>query len=108
VTPVLLATFGAVPVVTPLANLVAAPAAEAVGVYGMLASAVSGVAPVLAPILQQPSAVLVAWVTDVARAGAAVGVNLDRRGALFVLALGGAVAALWLVARNGAAAGRRQ
>ena len=55
VTPVLLATFGTVPVVTPFANLLAAPAAEAVGVYGMLASAVGGVVPPLAPVLQQPS-----------------------------------------------------
>jgi hypothetical protein len=78
VTPVLLATFGTVPVVTPLANLLAAPAAEAVGVYGMLASAVGGVVPPLAPVLQQPSAVLIAWITAVARAGAAVGSTSTR------------------------------
>ena len=88
VTPVLLATFGTVPVVTPLANLLAAPAAEAVGVYGMLASAVGGVVPALAPVLQQPSAVLIAWITAVARAGAAIGLDLDRRGALLALAVG--------------------
>ena len=93
VTPVLLATFGAVPVITPVANLLAAPAAEAVGVYGMLASAIGGVVPPLAPVLQQPSAVLIAWVTAVARGGAAVGINLDRRGAWFVLAIGCATAA---------------
>ena len=52
VTPVLLATFGSVPVVTPVANLLAAPAAEAVGVYGMLASAVGGLVPPLAPVLE--------------------------------------------------------
>ena len=107
VTPVLLATFGAVPVVTPLANLVAAPAAEAVGVYGMLSSAVSGVVPPLAPILQQPSAAFIAWVTAVARVGASVGVNLDRRGALLVLSLGGAAAAV-VVVRRGASLGRPQ
>ena len=55
VTPVLLATFGTFPLVTPVANLLAAPAAEAVGVYGLLASAVGGVAPPLAPLLQQPT-----------------------------------------------------
>ena len=87
-TPVLLATFGTVPVVTPLANLVAAPAAEALGVYGMLAGAVGGVVPALAPVLQQPSAILIAWITAVARAGAAIGVELDRRSALLVLATG--------------------
>jgi competence protein ComEC len=86
VTPVLLATFGTVPVVTPLANLLAAPAAEAVGVYGMLASAVGGLAPPLAPVLQQPTAVLIAWISAVAHAGAAVGLHLDRRSAGLALA----------------------
>jgi len=94
VTPVLLATFGTVPVVTPLANLLAAPAAEAVGVYGMLASAVGGAVPGLAPVLQTPSAALIAWVTTVARGGAGVGLELDRRGAWFALACGCAVAAV--------------
>jgi len=93
VTPVLLATFGSVPVVTPFANLLAAPAAEVVGVYGMLASAVGGLLPPLAPLLQQPSAVCIAWITAVARAGAGVGIELDRRGAWFVLAVGCAIAA---------------
>jgi competence protein ComEC len=81
VTPVLLATFGTVPLVTPVANLLAAPAAEAVGVYGMLASAAGGIAPPLAPLLQQPTAALIAWISAVARAGASVGVALDRRSA---------------------------
>jgi competence protein ComEC len=100
VTPVLLATFGKVPVVTPFANLLAAPAAEAVGVYGMLASAVGGLVPPLAPVLQQPSGVLIAWVTAVARAGAAIGINLDRRGAWFVLAVGCAIAAVIMLRRS--------
>jgi competence protein ComEC len=100
VTPVLLATFGSVPVVTPLANLLAAPAAEAVGVYGMLASAVGGVVPALAPVLQQPTAVLIAWITAVARAGSAIGLDLDRRGALLALAIGCAVAAVLVVVRR--------
>jgi competence protein ComEC len=100
VTPVLLATFGTVPVVTPFANLLAAPAAEAVGVYGMLASAVGGVMPAAAPLLQQPSAVLIAWITAVARAGAAIGLDLDRRGSLLALAVGAAFAASLLVVRR--------
>ncbi len=94
VTPVLLATFGTVPVVTPFANLLAAPAAEAVGVYGMLASAIGGMVPPLAPVLQQPSALLIAWVTTVARGGASVGLDLDRPGALFALSIGCTTAAL--------------
>jgi competence protein ComEC len=100
VTPVLLATFGTVPVVTPFANLLAAPAAEAVGVYGMLASAVGGVVPALAPVLQQPSAIFIAWITAVARTGAAVGLDLDRRGALLALTIGCALAAVLVIVRR--------
>jgi competence protein ComEC len=96
VTPVLLATFGTVPVVTPFANLLAAPAAEAVGVYGMLASALGGVVPPLAPLLQQPSGALIAWVTAVARSGAAIGIDLDRRAGLLLLTVGCAAAAVVL------------
>jgi competence protein ComEC len=94
VTPVLLATFGTVPVVTPVANLLAAPAAEAVGVYGMLASAVGGLVPPLAPVLQAPSAGLLAWVTTVARLGADVGLTVDRRTAWLLLAVTCATAAV--------------
>jgi competence protein ComEC len=102
VTPVLLATFGTVPVVTPLANLLAAPAAEAVGVYGMLAGAVGGLVPRFAPVLQVPSAVLISWVTTVARLGAAVGLEIDRRSAWLLLAVGcAATAALTLRRRRG-------
>lgn len=100
VTPVLLATFGTVPVVTPLANLLAAPAAEAVGVYGMLASAIGGVVPALAPVLQQPSAALIAWITAVARSTAAIGLDLDRRSALLALAGGCGIAAVVGAARR--------
>jgi competence protein ComEC len=91
VTPVLLAVFGTVPVVTPLANLLAAPAASVLGSYGFVASAAAGVVPALGPVLHQPSAVLVGWVSTVAELGAAVPLELDRRGALAVVA-GGAVA----------------
>ena len=69
-----------------MANLLAAPAAEAVGVYGMLASAVGGLVPPLAPVLEAPSAVLLAWVTAVARLGADVGLTVDRRTAWLLLA----------------------
>lgn len=82
VMPVLLVAFGAFPVVTPLTNLFAAPAAELLGVYGLVASAVSGVVPRAGPLLQQPTALLVTWVTLVARAGAAVPLQLDGRGLL--------------------------
>jgi competence protein ComEC len=94
VTPVLLVAFGGVPVVTPLANLAAAPAAEVLGVYGMVACTVAATARPLGPIVQLPTALLIAWVTDVARAGAAVPLRLDTRGALACVALGAAVASL--------------
>jgi hypothetical protein len=66
----------------------------------MLASAVGGVVPVAAPVLQQPSAVLIAWITAVARAGAAIGLDLDRRGSLLALAAGAAFAASLLAVRR--------
>jgi competence protein ComEC len=87
VMPVLLLEFGSFPLVTPLTNLVAAPAAELLGVYGLVASAISGVVPPLGPVMQQPTSLLVGWVTAVARTGAAVTPTLDRRGALAALAL---------------------
>lgn len=94
VLPVLLVTFGAFPLVTPLANLFAAPAAELLGVYGFVASAIAGVAPRLGPMLQQPTALLVSWVTVVARAGAAVPLQLDRRASLACVSIGAGVASV--------------
>ncbi len=104
VLPVLLVAFGTFPLVTPLANLFAAPAAEVLGVYGFVASAVSGIAPHLGPMLQQPTALLVDWVTVVARAGAAVPFVLDRRAALACVSVAAAVASIACVrARRSAA-----
>jgi competence protein ComEC len=104
VLPVLLVAFGTFPLVTPLANLFAAPAAEALGVYGFVASAISGVAPRLGPMLQQPTAVLVTWVTVVARAGAAVPLHLDRRASLAWISIAAGVASIICVrARRSAA-----
>jgi len=94
VLPVLLVAFGEFPLVTPIANLLAAPAAELLGVYGMLASAVAGVVPTLGPLLQEPTALLVAWITLVARGGAAVPLRLGARGALAALAILAAAASL--------------
>jgi competence protein ComEC len=87
VLPVLLWVFGTFPLVTPVSNLVAAPAAELLGVYGFFASAVGGLVPPLAPFLQQPTALLVTWISTVARAGAAVPFALDGRGALGLVAI---------------------
>jgi competence protein ComEC len=94
VTPVLLIAFGSVPVVTPLTNLLAAPAAELIGVYGFTASGLASYVPTMAPILHAPTQLLVAWVSAVARMGAAVPVQLTARGAWGVAAVGCAVASL--------------
>ena len=77
--PVLLLAFGSFPLVTPVSNLVAAPAADGLGTYGFVASGVSGCVPALGPLLQWPTALLVAWVNAVARAGAGVPLVLDTR-----------------------------
>jgi competence protein ComEC len=82
VLPVLLIAFDDVAVVTPLTNLLAAPAAEALGVYGFVASAIAGLEPRLGTLVHQPTALLVRWVTVVARAGASFPIHLDRRGAI--------------------------
>ncbi len=87
VLPVLLWVFGTFPLITPVTNLFAAPAAEVLGVYGFFAAAVAGVAPRLGPLLQQPTALLVGWITGVARSGAAVPFQIDGRGALGLTAL---------------------
>jgi competence protein ComEC len=82
VLPVLLWVFGSFPLITPVSNLAAAPVAELLGVYGFFASAVSGLAPGLGPLLQQPTDLLVGWITLVAQTGAAIPVNIDTRGAV--------------------------
>jgi hypothetical protein len=84
----LLAVFGRVPLVAPVTNLLAAPAASALGAYGLLASAITGIVPSLGPLVQQPSAALVAWISRVAELGAATPVAVDRRGACAIVAVG--------------------
>ena len=79
VTPVLLATFGSVPVVSPLANLLAAPAAEALGVFGLLACVVGGVLPPIGAVLAPFVELLVAWVSAVAHSTAGLGGELGPR-----------------------------
>lgn len=80
VTPVLLAVFGEVPVLSPATNLLAVPAADLLGVYGMVASLAGGVWRPFGVVAQPLTALLAGWITVVARAGAAVGATLDARG----------------------------
>jgi competence protein ComEC len=106
VLPVLLAVFGTVPVVTPVTNLVAAPAAEGIGIYGFVACGVTVMVPVLGPLVHVPTTLLVSWVSMVARLGAAVPVQLDRRGMSLVAALVAAIGAVTRV-RSSHHSGRR-
>jgi competence protein ComEC len=91
VTPALLLTFGEVPLVTPVTNLLAVSAAEVVGVYGFLASLVGGLVPPLAPVLQPLDDALIRWISFVAHVGAQVPFTIDRRGACIVAAVVAAV-----------------
>lgn len=101
VAPVLLAGFGGLPVVAPVANLVAVPAAGPISTWGMTAGLVAGVAPALAEVLHVPTRLLVGWIAGVARASIAL--PLGQLGPLGFLAVVGAGAA-GLIAR---ARGRR-
>lgn len=94
VTPVLLVAFGSVPLVTPLTNLLAAPAAELIGVYGFAASALAAVVPAVGPIVQVPTLLLVEWVSAIASAGAAIPVQLTARGAWAIAAIACVIASV--------------
>jgi ComEC/Rec2-related protein len=90
--PVLLMTFGGLPVVSLPANLLAAPAAGPVTVWGLTAGLVAGLVPSTAPLLHLPTRLLVGWVAAVARH--AVAVPLGQLDALLLAAavLAGALA----------------
>jgi len=77
---------GSVPVVSPLANLAVAPAAEMLGTVGLVLALAAGVLPVVAPVARPLVAVPLAWVEGVARIGAAVPIALGR-GAVVGLAV---------------------
>lgn len=65
--PLLLAAFGRLPVVAPLANLLAVPAAGPISTWGLTAGVVAGVVPAWSGGLHLPTRVLVGWVAGVAR-----------------------------------------
>ena len=64
--------FGRLPLMSVPANLLAVPVAGAVMLYGLPASIVSGLVPVLAPLVMFPAYVGTKWVDMVARIGAKV------------------------------------
>lgn len=99
VAPVLLTVFGSVPVVAPAANLLAFPAAEALGVFGLVASVAGGFVPVVGAVLAPITAALIAWVSGVAHLTAGRGGEIDGRTAILVVATG-AIATLARRARR--------
>jgi competence protein ComEC len=94
VMPVLLVAFGRFPLVTPLTNLAAAPAAGLLGVYGFVASVVAGVVPAAGPLLHQPTSLLIRWITAVAQAGATVPLEIDGRAALGLVTAAAGIASV--------------
>ena len=98
VTPVLLAVRGSVPLISPLANLVAVPLAEPLTVVGFVVAAGAGLVgehlPRLVGLGFVPLGAMLGWVRLVAHVGAAVPVQLHLRGALGAAAVGAMVGAV--------------
>lgn len=94
VAPVLLATFGPMPLSSLPANLLAVPVAGAVMVWGltggMLAGAAGGLA---AEVINLPTRLLLGWLAEVARRGAALQLGQLQAAHMAGLVLGLAVAA---------------
>jgi competence protein ComEC len=88
VAPVLLATFGTVPLVALPANLVAAPFVGPLTVWGLVVSAIGGVAgPGVARWLQLPTLAMLRTVELVARLAARFPIALDPPAALVLVGL---------------------
>ncbi|MGD9793681.1 MAG: ComEC/Rec2 family competence protein [Acidimicrobiia bacterium] len=76
VLPVTLAVFGGVPLISPVANVLAAPAAGPIMTWGLTVGLLAGLAPGwLCAALQFPAVLLVRWITLVARVCAAIPVG---------------------------------
>ena len=94
VAPVLLSTFGGMPVVTVVANLLAVPVAGPLTAWGVLAGLAAGVlggAP--AALLHVPSTLMVWWIAVVARTSARVPLGIVD--GLDVLVVGAAAVVLY-------------
>jgi competence protein ComEC len=89
VAPVLLATFGPLPVASFPANLLAVPAAGPLMVWGLTAGMAAGVAGGwVAELVHGPTRLLLAWVAEVARRSAALPLGELRAPHVVVLAVG--------------------
>ena len=96
VAPLLVAAFGAVPVASLPANLLALPAAGPVMVWGLTGGLVAGLGgPAVATVVHLPTRALVAWIDGVATAAARWPLGQLRAGhvALLAVATAAAVAA---------------
>lgn len=84
VAPILVPTFGPLPLASLPANLMAVPAAAPIMVWGMTAGFAAGVSPpLIATMLHLPTRLLIGWVAWVARTGA--GLPLGRAGVVVLL-----------------------
>ncbi|WCO65623.1 ComEC/Rec2 family competence protein [Iamia majanohamensis] len=89
VAPLLVGTFGGVPVASLPANVLAAPAAALVMTWGLPAGVVAGLVPSIAGPAHVPTAVALDWVAGVARRASSV--PLGELGWPHLAALGAAV-----------------
>jgi predicted membrane metal-binding protein len=92
---VLVPVFGGIPAIALLSNLLAAPLAEPLTVYGLVASLALSIGVPLRPLgtlVHVPTTLMVRWVTFVARTCAQVPFVLDARAIAGVLAVAGAAA----------------
>ena len=93
VAPLLVATFGGAPVGSLLANVLAAPAAGPVMVWGVFAGVVGGAAGgAVAVALHAPTRLLIAWIAAIAHAIARLPLGEVHGGELVLLAVAGGMA----------------
>lgn len=105
VAPLVVATFGSVPLVSLLANLLASSAAAWVKVWGLSAGLIAGLAgEPLAGLLHMPSMAMLWWLDGVAVVSASLPVGELRAGHLGALAAAGALVASGRRARRPATA----
>jgi competence protein ComEC len=94
VAPLLVAAFGAVPVASLPANLLAVPAAGPVMVWGLTGGLVAGLGgPAVATVVHLPTRALVAWIDGIATAAARWPLGQLRAGHVALLAVATAAAA---------------
>ena len=104
VAPILVATFGGAPVSGLLANVLAAPAAGPVMVWGVAAGLAGGaLGPGIATVLHLPTRVLIWWIAVVAERGARWPLGQLRGGEVVVVLVG--VACVVALRRSGKASG---